>query len=83
MANIENVYYFCISLIGNNRMLYYVRRYPISLFIITAILYLSFFKPPSTGISTIPHLDKVAHFCMYFGLSGMLWLEFIRNQKSW
>lgn len=58
-------------------MLYYIKNYPISLLVILAVIYLSFFKPPSTGIGTIPHIDKVAHFCMYSGLSGMLWLEFL------
>ncbi len=63
-------------------MVYYFRKYPVSLFIIGTVLYLSFFKPPSTGLNTVTHLDKVVHFCMYFGMSGALWLEFIRNHKD-
>lgn len=62
-------------------MLYYIKRYPFSLLIILAVVFLSFFKPPSTNLSTITNLDKVAHFGMYFGLSGVLWLEFLRGQK--
>ena len=58
-------------------MLYYIRKYPISLFIIVIVIYLSFFKPPTTDLSKIPNLDKVVHFCMYGGMSGMLWLEFL------
>ena len=62
-------------------MLYYIKKYPVSLFIILTVIYLSFFKPPSTEISKIPNIDKVVHICMYFGMSGMLWLEFLRAHR--
>ncbi|NDV57283.1 VanZ family protein [Bacteroides sp. 519] len=64
-------------------MLRYIKKYPVSFFIIAVVIYLSFFKPPSdTGLNDIPYLDKIVHFGMYFGLSGMLWLEFLRNHKN-
>ena len=44
-------------------MLSYIKKYPVSLFIILAVIYLSFFKPPSTEISKIPNIDKVVHIC--------------------
>ena len=47
-------------------MLYYIKKYPVSLFIILTVIYLSFFKPPSTEISKIPNIDKVVHICMLF-----------------
>ena len=56
-------------------MLSYIKKYPISLFIILTVIYLSFFKPPKTDLNEIPNLDKLVHVCMYFGMSGMLWLE--------
>ena len=62
-------------------MLYYIKKYPVSLVIILAVIYLSFFKPPTTDLGTIPTLDKVEHICMYFGMSGMLWLEFLRAHR--
>ena len=62
-------------------MLYYIKKYPISLTVILAVIYLSFFKPPATELGTIPNLDKVVHICMYFGMSGMLWLEFLRAHR--
>ena len=36
-------------------MLYYIKKYPVSLVIILAVIYLSFFKPPTTdlGLSLI------------------------------
>ncbi len=63
-------------------MLYLIRKYPVSLLVIVAVVYLSFFRPPSTGLDGIPHLDKVVHVCMYFGMSGMLWLEFLRAHRK-
>ena len=62
-------------------MLYYIKKYPVSLVIILAVIYLSFFKPPTTDLGTIPNLDKVVHICMYFSMSGMLWLEFLRAHQ--
>ena len=62
-------------------MLYYIKKYPVSLVIILAVIYLSFFKPPTTDLGTIPNLDKVVHICMYFGMSGMLWMEFFRAHR--
>ena len=61
-------------------MLYYIKKYPVSLVIILAVIYLSFFKPPTTDLGTIPNLDKVVHICMYFGMSGMLWLAHRRDR---
>lgn len=65
-------------------MLSYIKKYPVSIFIILAVIYLSFFKPPTyqTSLNDIPHLDKLVHFCMYFGMSGMLWIEFIRAHRK-
>lgn len=63
-------------------MLEHIRRYPLSLLIIALVIYLSFFKPPQTELDSIPNLDKAVHFCMYFGLSGMLWLEYLRSHKN-
>ena len=62
-------------------MLYYIKKYQVSLVLILAVIYLSFFKPPTTDLGTIPNLDKVVHICMYFGMSGMLWLEFLRAHR--
>ncbi|ADV42399.1 VanZ family protein [Bacteroides helcogenes] len=63
-------------------MLYYIiKKYPLSLCIILAVIYLSFFKPPTTELNTIPGIDKVVHVCMYFGMSGMLWIEFLRAHR--
>ena len=60
---------------------HFLIRYPVSLLVIAAVVYLSFFRTPSTGLDNIPNLDKVVHVCMYFGMSGMLWLEFLHAHR--
>lgn len=64
-------------------MLHFIRKYPFSLFIIATVTYLSFFQPPKLDddLPLFPHFDKVVHVCMYFGMSGMLWLEFLRAHR--
>lgn len=63
-------------------MLEYIKKYPLSLLIVATVLYLSFFTPPKTELDSIPNLDKLVHFCMYFGFSGMVWLEYLRSHKN-
>ena len=60
------------------RMIRLIKSYPVSLLIIAAVVYLSFFTVPSTDLNDVPNIDKVVHICMYLGMSGMLWLEFLR-----
>ena len=65
-------------------MMYYIKKYTFSLAIILIVIYLSFFKPPRMDdIPLFPGVDKVVHFCMYGGMSGMLWLEFLRNHRKY
>lgn len=63
-------------------MLYYIRKYPLSLLVIATVIYLSFFRPPSTPVDDVPGIDKLVHVAMYFGMSGMLWLEFLRAHRG-
>ena len=64
-------------------MLYFIKKYPISLAIIVVVIYLSFLKPSfDYEIGKIPHIDKVAHMGMYFVMSGILWIEFLRNHRN-
>lgn len=59
-----------------NRIDKILKRYPLSLIIITAIIYLSFFKPPKTSLDTINNIDKLAHLVMYGGFCSVLWFEY-------
>ena len=59
----------------------FIKRYPLSLTIVFAVIYLSFFRPPSIRTS-ITNIDKLAHLLMYGGLSGIIWIEFIRSHNK-
>lgn len=63
-------------------MLYYLKKYPLTLLVVATIFYLSFFKPPQTDMENIPGIDKLVHVCMYGGLCFMLWIEYLRNHPS-
>ncbi len=62
-------------------MIKHLRKYPFSLFIILIVIYLSLFKPPKTPLDQVANFDKIVHVCMYFGMSGMLWLEYMKNHR--
>ena len=34
------------------------------------------------SVMEIPNIDKIVHICMYLGMSGMLWLEFLRAHQK-
>lgn len=63
-------------------MIRYIKNYPFSLLTICAVIYLSF-KPFIIAEATlrIPHIDKLVHLCMYAGMSGMLWVEFLWGHR--
>ena len=43
-------------------MLYYFRRYPLSLVIMAVIFYLSFFTPPKSNLEEIPNIKTHAKY---------------------
>lgn len=57
-------------------MMNYIKKYPFSIIIISAILFLSFFNPPETPLNRVTNIDKVLHFLMYFGFCCVLWFEY-------
>ena len=65
-------------------ILKYLKRYPISLLVFAAIVYLSLFRPSDD--MQLPmlfeHMDKVVHFIMYAGLSFIIWYEFFRSHSN-
>ena len=60
----------------------FLKNYPFSLIVIAAIIYLSFFTPPENDMPTIPFMDKIAHLCMYGGLTTVLWSEYFWCHKK-
>lgn len=60
-------------------MIRFIRKYPLSLLVITAIVFLSLFNPPKTKLDTVTYIDKIAHVCMYGGLELVIWIEYLRH----
>ncbi|MEG1685191.1 MAG: VanZ family protein, partial [Bacteroides sp.] len=63
-------------------MFNFFKRYFYSSIVVTVALYLSLFKPPETSLDKIPNFDKVVHICMYLGLSGVIWIEYMRSHRQ-
>lgn len=59
-----------------------LKKYPFSLSVLIVIFYLSLFKPPKNSLETIAGMDKVVHVFMYLGLSGVIWLEYLRSHRN-
>ena len=60
----------------------FVKRYKFSLLLLAVILFLSFFKPPHTGLDEITNFDKFVHFSMYFGFGAVIWLEYLCAHRA-
>lgn len=80
--NKKNITPFLYKVKQKKMFLSYIKRYPFSLTTILIIAYFSFFHPPSLNVPAFQGIDKLAHFCMYAGLSGVLWIEFLFNHKK-
>jgi hypothetical protein len=63
-------------------MIRYLTAYPLSILIVIIICYLSFFQPPQTSLDEVPYIDKLAHICMYGGLTTVLWIEYLFHQST-
>ena len=63
-------------------MIQFIRKYPLSLLVILAILFLSLFNPPKTKLDPITGIDKIAHVCMYGGLELIIWIEYLRHHEN-
>ncbi|MCM1109184.1 MAG: VanZ family protein [Clostridium sp.] len=57
----------------------YIRKYPLSLFTVGVVWFLSLFTPPKIDIGEIAFFDKWAHFVMYGGLCSVIWGEYWRS----
>lgn len=56
--------------------------YPLSLAVLALLLYLSFFDPSKSPVSNVEISDKLVHFIMYLGVSGMFWTEWLSAHKG-
>ncbi|MDR1602812.1 MAG: VanZ family protein [Tannerella sp.] len=63
-------------------MFQYARRYAFSITVILTVVYLSLMNPPTRDIPYFPGWDKIVHFCMYGGVAGIIWLEYLFNHRK-
>ncbi len=65
------------------RYLYHlVREYPLTVVLLTAIWYLSFFTPPHTPLDNVTMIDKWVHIAMYGGTCCVMWIEYLRKHRK-
>lgn len=82
--NLQRVFQVKIEVINSMKKQYFLKQYLYSIITILIILILSFIKPSSPNsnyLFNIPHLDKLIHFLMYFGLTSILLVENKNRQK--
>ena len=54
----------------------YIKKYPISLFLITAIWIICLIPIPETPLDDVPMIDKWTHFVMYGSLCSVIFTEY-------
>ncbi len=65
------------------RYLYHlVREYPLTVVLLIAIWYLSFFTPPHTPLDNVTMIDKWVHIAMYGGTYSVMWIEYLRKHRK-
>jgi len=59
-----------------------LKQYPLSIIVVLALFYLSFFKPSDQIASVMGKADKLVHLVMYLGCSMVFWLEWMLAHKG-
>ncbi|MEG1580641.1 MAG: hypothetical protein RR386_05220 [Bacteroidaceae bacterium] len=54
-------------------------KYPLTIFCLLLVWYLSFFTPPQTQLDSVPFIDKWVHSAMYCGTCTIFWIEYTRR----
>lgn len=57
----------------------FIQRYPASLLLTLAVLYLSLSRIPHTELDDVPFIDKWVHIVMYGGYTLVIWCEYLRS----
>ncbi len=55
------------------------RNYPLAIILLLIIVCLSLGTPPQTGLEEVHGMDKIVHFGMYFTLTVVIWIEYLRH----
>ncbi len=65
------------------RYLYHlVRKYPLTVSLLTVVWYLSFFTPPHTPLDNVTMMDKWVHIAMYGGTCAVMWFEYLKKHRT-
>lgn len=64
------------------KLIYYLRNYPISICIALGIWFLCLIKPPHTELMDFQNSDKVAHSIAYVIFGSVIWLEYLRHHRD-
>ena len=59
----------------------FIKNYPFSILLVLVVTYFSLMNPAKVGILLFRGWDKVVHFCMYAGLSGVIWIEYLWKHR--
>ena len=60
----------------------FIKDYLFSIIFILGVVYLSLSNPPALKIPLFQGWDKMVHFCMYGGMSGVIWIEFLCKHRK-
>ena len=58
------------------------KYYPLSILVMIAIVWLSLGNPPDSNLKYIANIDKIVHFCMYGGLTMVIWFEYLLHHDT-
>ena len=56
----------------------YIKKYPISLFLVVAIWIICLIPIPETPLDDVPMIDKWTHFVMYGSLCSVIFAEYAK-----
>lgn len=57
----------------------YIKKYPISLFLVVAIWIICLIPIPETPLDNVPMIDKWTHFVMYGSLCSVIFAEYANH----
>lgn len=57
----------------------YIKKYPISLFLVVAIWIICLIPIPETPLDDVPMIDKWTHFVMYGSLCSVIFAEYAKR----
>lgn len=63
--------------------MFIIKNYPLTVFCVLLVWFLSFFSVPETKMGEIPFMDKWVHIAMYCGTCSLFWIEYERRIRGY